>query len=193
MLLDYYRGRSLVERLAKMIVRYKKEVLERAIDLGADIALTGDDYCNRSGPLMTIAQFKEFVLPYLREMVNAAHRRGVPFIKHTDGNTWRLLDLLKAAGIDAIDPLEPVAGMDIAKVKERYGEELCLVGNIDCGELLSMGTPRRVARSVKETIYAAAPGGGYILSSSNSIHPGVRPENYLAMTTAARRFGVYQP
>ena len=45
--------------------------------------------------------------------------------------------------------------------------------------------------AVKETIAKGAPGGGYILASSNSIHPAVRPENYRAMVEAARRWGEY--
>ncbi|GEM_PF-4725816 len=45
--------------------------------------------------------------------------------------------------------------------------------------------------SVRDTIAAAVPGGGYIISSSNTIHPGVKPENYIAMVEAAREFGRY--
>ena len=48
-----------------------------------------------------------------------------------------------------------------------------------------------VEQSVRETIAAAAPGGGYIISSSNSVHPGCRPENYIAMVRAARKYGDY--
>ena len=51
--------------------------------------------------------------------------------------------------------------------------------------------PEEVTEAVKETIAKGAPGGGYILASSNSIHPGVKPENYRAMVEAARRFGRY--
>jgi uroporphyrinogen decarboxylase len=53
------------------------------------------------------------------------------------------------------------------------------------------GEPDEVRRSVGETIAAAGPGGGYIISSSNSIHPGCKPENYLAMVEAAREYGKY--
>ncbi len=43
----------------------------------------------------------------------------------------------------------------------------------------------------KETIEIAAKGGGYVISSSNTIHPGVKPENYIAMVNAAKKYGVY--
>jgi uroporphyrinogen decarboxylase len=93
------------------------------------------------------------------------------------------------AGIDAIDPLEPIAHMDIGEVKEAYGDRIALCGNVDCGELLSRGTPEQVVEAVKETIAKGSPGGGHILASSNSIHPAVKPENYRAMLDAAREFG----
>jgi uroporphyrinogen decarboxylase len=95
------------------------------------------------------------------------------------------------AGIDALDPIEPIAGMDIGEVKARYGDRIALCGNVDCGELLSRGTARQVIEAVKETIAKASPGGGHILASSNSIHPAVKPLNYKAMVEAARRYGRY--
>jgi uroporphyrinogen decarboxylase len=57
--------------------------------------------------------------------------------------------------------------------------------------LLPFGTEAEVEASVRDTIAAAAPGGGYIISSSNSIHPGVKPENYIAMVKAAHKYGAY--
>jgi uroporphyrinogen decarboxylase len=66
-----------------------------------------------------------------------------------------------------------------------------VLGNIDCTYLLPFGEKEAVVKWVKETIHQAAPGGGYILSSSNSIHPGCRGENVIAMFEAAKKYGVY--
>ena len=76
----------------------------------------------------------------------------------------------------------------IGWVKEKYGDRLVLVGNIDCDVLLPLGTPREVAEAVSETIKKAGEGGGYILSSSNSLHKACKVENILAMVSEARRF-----
>lgn len=187
----YVRAPKFVRKLTDMVSRYKVRILERAVEAGADVLLTGDDYANKKGPLMSPKQFSEFILPGLVRAVQAAHRLGVPFIKHTDGNLWMIADKIVASGIDGLDPLEPVAGMDIGKVKAAYGDKICLVGNVDCSHLLSFGTTGEVVEAVKETIAKASPGGGHILASSNSIHPGVDPANYLAMVKAARKYGRY--
>ena len=79
----------------------------------------------------------------------------------------------------------------IGKVKKEYGEELCLIGNIDCGELLSRREAEAVEKEVKKTIDRAADGGGYILASSNEIHASVKPENFMRMIKTAKKYGQY--
>ena len=191
LLMDYVINPALAHRLARIVMDYKKRVLARAADIGADVLCTGDDYAHRMAPIMSPTHFREFLLPYLQEAVNVAKEKGVPFIKHTDGNLWPILDDIVATGIDCLDPLEPMADMDMARVKAAYGHRVALAGNVDCGQLLPFGTHAEVIEAVKETIAKGALKGGFILASSNSIHPAVKPENYRAMVEAGRKFGVY--
>ena len=81
--------------------------------------------------------------------------------------------------------------MDIGEVKKVYGDRVAIHGNIDCAHLLTFGKPEDVRNAVKDCIHKASPGGGHILSSSNSIHAGVPPENFIAMVEAAREYGEY--
>jgi uroporphyrinogen decarboxylase len=80
--------------------------------------------------------------------------------------------------------------VELKKVRQFVGDKVCLVGNIDCARLLPHGTPDQVREAVRQAI-AAAPGGGYIFTSSNSIHSSCRPENFLAMVRACQEFGKY--
>ena len=192
LLMAYIEAPDFVHELAQMVMDYKLRMMTKAIELGADVIVSGDDYAATHGPAMSPDHFREFVLPYLKQSVNVAHCAGVPFIKHTDGNIWPILDMMvDEAAIDAIDPLEPLAGMDIGEVKARYGDRIAVIGNIDCTELLPNATVEQVETAVKETIAKAAVGGGFVLASSNSIHPAVKPENYRAMVEAGRRWGGY--
>jgi len=87
--------------------------------------------------------------------------------------------------------MEPIAGMDIGKIKQRYGKKLCLIGNIDCAYILSEASTSEVEAAVRECILSASAGGGHIISSSNAIHSSVKPENYGTMIEAAKRYGRY--
>ena len=190
-LMDYYVNPDFAKRLATMVNEYFVELEKQALEIGADIITDGEDYCSKDGLFMSMEHFKEFVLPGLRNVIKIAKDNNIPFIKHCDGNIWPIIDLLVTEGIDAINPIEPAAGMDIGEVKEKYGNKIAIHGNIDCAHLLTFGKPEDVRTAVKECIHKASPGGGHILASSNSIHAGIPQENFIAMVEAAREFGRY--
>ncbi|MBI4830694.1 MAG: hypothetical protein HY801_03900 [Candidatus Lindowbacteria bacterium] len=170
---------------------YHKELAVEAVKAGADVVVFEDDLAFNNNPLMSPAHFDEFIGPYLRELVVAVHNEGGKAIKHTDGNIWPILDRLIDIGFDGIHPLQPQAGMDLWKVKGYCGDKICLLGNIDCMEILPSGTEQEVETAVRNAIEAACVGGGYIVSSSNTIHPGCKPENYIAMVRAVKKYGRY--
>ena len=190
-LMDMIDHPKLVHELIDVALSHDLRAAERMIQAGVDVVVLGDDYADKNGPMMSPRHFKEFILPGLKRAVDNAHQAGAYVVKHTDGNIMPLLDMIVETGIDAINPLEPPAGMDIGYVKHHYGDRVAIIGNIDCGQLLSEAPAEEVRRVTRETIKIAAPGGGYCLSSSNSIHSSVKPENFLAMVETLREFGEY--
>jgi uroporphyrinogen decarboxylase len=190
-LMDTLLEPEMVRELVGISIQHNVAVACEAIRLGADAVVSGDDYADSKGPLVSPAVFAELFLPAIRQLADAVHRAGAYYIKHSDGNLRPLLDPLVEAGIDCLDPIDPVAGMDIRSIKNVYGSRIALKGNIDCAGLLSFGSPREVAAAVRRCIRDASPAGGHILSSSNSIHSGVKPENYRAMLETLWEFGRY--
>ena len=190
LLLDYAANPDLAQALARVATDFCNAAVEKAIDLGADVICLEGDLAYNPTTLMSPAHYRRFVKPYHQETVALAHARGVPIIKHSDGNLWPILDDLIEVGFDGIHPIQPQC-MDIGEVKRHLAGRACVLGNIDCMHLLPFGSEEEVVQSVKETLAKAAPGGGYIASSSNSIHPGCRPENYVAMVRAVKKYGVY--
>jgi uroporphyrinogen decarboxylase len=190
-LLYYYvKDPAFVHALARLATDYVLEVVDLAAEMGADIIVLDGDLAFSQSTLMSPAHYEEYIFPYHREIVDHVHGRGLLVFKHSDGDMWPILDGIADAGFDGFHPVQPQC-MDIGEVKKRYAGRMCILGNIDCTHLLPFGTEEEVEVSVRETIAAAAPGGGYIMSSSNSIHPGCRPENYIAMVKAARKYGNY--
>ena len=187
-LMDMVDNPRLAHELIEITLSYNVRVIERQVAAGADVVILGDDYADKHSTLMSPAHFKQFILPGLKRCVDAAHRAGAYVIKHTDGNIMGIIDMIIDTGIDALNPLEPQAGMDIALIKQRYGDRVALVGNIDCGYLLCQAPVEEVRRVTRWTLEVASRGGGFMLSSSNSIHSSVRPENYMAMIETLRQW-----
>jgi uroporphyrinogen decarboxylase len=148
------------------------------------------DYCFNTGPFLRPSQFAEFVAPYLARLIEGYRQMGFYVIKHTDGDIMPILDQLIAANPHALHSLDPQAGVDIAEVKTRYGHQICLIGNVDCG-LLTTGTEEQVVEATRYALQRGMPGGGYIFSTSNCIYPGLPLTRYELMLDVWRAEGNY--
>jgi uroporphyrinogen decarboxylase len=112
----------------------------------------------------------------------------IPKLFHCDGTVEPVIEDLIELGFNGLHPVDPTA-MDIEKVKERWGNKICLVGNIDLSYTLVRGTPEEVEEEVKNRIEKIGYNGGYILSSANSITSYCPTENILAMRDALLKYG----
>jgi uroporphyrinogen decarboxylase len=178
-----------------------REFLERAVDynlalagravreFGIEIVSTTDDVATNHGMLIRPEVYFDVIGPSFQRVIQGYKDLGLKVIKHCDGDCSAVIDFWIEAGIDCLDPIDPGAGFDMADFKARYGDRICLKGNIDCKGALQYGTPLEVEAEVRTCIEKGGAGGGLILSSSNTIHRGVKPENYRAMLAALKQFG----
>ena len=181
---------DLIRRLLRESTRRAVQTAKALVDGGCEAIYGGRDWAGHHGPFFSPKHFEEFILPSLKELVKTCHKLGVPYIKHTDGNVEAIEHaFLVESGVDGYHAIEPRAGMDIARLKRLYGDKICLLGNVDCAITLAYGSKGDVVQETKRCIKAASPGGGHILSSSNSIHSSVRPENFLTMLETNKKYG----
>lgn len=168
------------------------EVTKMAIELGADAVLDGGDLAYKHGPMFSPEMYRKFILPYQRMHADAFHKKGVFVVNRSDGWIWPIADdFLINSGVDGYCEIDKSAGMDLGDLKETYGDKICFLGNVDCAGALVRGSEEDVMKETKDCLRKAAPGGGHILCSSNVIHSGVKPENYLAMLGACHKYGRY--
>jgi hypothetical protein len=190
-LMGLYDAPELIHRYLDVRLRAALLLLEAALERGLDGVHGGYDWASARAPMFSPAHFDEFVFPRLKQITDLCHRYGVPYVKHTDGNVNALIPGMVEAGVDGFQAIEPKAGMNIAQLKRDFGDRLTLIGNVDCSTVLVTGPVETVRAQTIEVIRAAGPGGGFLLSTSNSVHPGVKPEYYLAMLETVREVGYY--
>jgi uroporphyrinogen decarboxylase len=163
--------RAFVERLLAERTEWCIALFQRAIDLGAEVLVLGEDAAHRDGPMVSPRTWRELVLPYHRHIVDAL---DVPVIWHSDGDVRVLLPMAVEAGFAGVHGLEPAAGVDLGAVKREFGQDLALVGNVDIGVLC--GDDLDVVRGeVDRCMAQGAPGGGYMIATCNSIFEGMNP------------------
>jgi uroporphyrinogen decarboxylase len=178
---------AFVHRLLEARTEWCIAMYRKAASLGAEVLVLGDDAGYSRGPMISPRMWREFILPHHRRIVDAL---DVPMIWHSDGNVEVLLPMAIEAGFVGFHGLDPVAGMDLAKMKREFGQELVLIGNVDVRALFGFD-PEAVRGEVDRCIEQGAPGGGYMIASCNSIFEGMNPAMVAEMFRYEGEVGLY--
>ena len=188
-LTDILVNRDFLHALAERILAFNLEFIERLYEVAGeriDFFRIGEDYGMQRGLLFGKPQWCEFVRPTLIAMSRIPKRHGSYYYQHTCGAVRDLIPELIDVGVDILDPLQvKAAGMDPAELKAEFGERLCFSGGVDEQELLPRGTPKQVARAVRDLLEVMSPGGGFILGPTHNFQADIPTENILAIYKAA--------
>jgi uroporphyrinogen decarboxylase len=147
-----------------------------------DLYLLISDLAGQRGPLISASMFREFVEPYLKDMIERIHQLGGLAMYHSCGAVAPFIPELIRLGVDILDPLQPAGpAMQPERLKADFGRRLSFHGGIDMQDLLPRGTPAQVAAQARRYCEVLGAGGGYILAPAHLFQPDVPPENILAM------------
>jgi uroporphyrinogen decarboxylase len=166
-----------VQRLLAARTEWCLAVFREAVSLGADVLILGDDAAHANGPMISPRIWRDLILPLHRRIVDESE---VPVIWHSDGQIGPLLPMAVEAGFAGVHGLEPAAGIDLGRIKREFGRDLALVGNIDV-RILCASDLSAVRSEVARCFEQGSPGGGYMISTSNSIFAGMDPSAVAAM------------
>ncbi|MDW7673246.1 MAG: uroporphyrinogen decarboxylase family protein [Bacillota bacterium] len=186
--------RSKQQELSKVFGKFAALNTEVALELikaGADGIIIGDDVAFNQGTYFAPDIMREILFPHTREMVRQIKAAGVPVFFHADGNINQILPDIVEMGFDGVHSLQPTAGMNIKAIKEKYGHQLCLMGNMDLDVLIPLGTLEEIAAGVQETLSAAKPGGRYIFGTCGAISKGLPLEKVRHLYQTAAKYGNY--
>ena len=166
--------------------------LEAQARLGLKVVWAGGDFADNNGPCYGPDVFRRIVVPRVRRLTAKCHELGQRYAFCTDGNLWPVeKEFFVDCNIDGYGEIDYDAGMDLDRLKPLYGDRITFWGNVPCGSVLHKGSVEDVVTFTKHVIDVAAPGGGFILGSSNSIVPGTPARNVVAMFETARQYGRY--
>jgi hypothetical protein len=166
-LTEQARFHRLLERFAAVLLA-KTEAVARLLP-GRLWRIYGPEFA--SPPYLPPALFREYVGRYVQPMIELIHRSGGYARVHSHGKLRLILDEIVRLGADALDPIEPPpqGDVELAYVRERYGAQLALFGNLEVADLENLPTPQfaeRVKRALAEG--TAGKGRGFVLMPSAS-------------------------
>lgn len=136
-----------------------------SLEAGVKIIGTGDDSGQKERSLIAPKIYDEFFLPALKSRCDLAHKYDALIYMHSCGFIEELLDSFLRAGLDGIQSLEVPAGNDLARIRAKVRDKMCLIGGIDSSNILSFGTPADARKHVFEQITKATTLDGTTLNT----------------------------
>jgi uroporphyrinogen-III decarboxylase len=192
-----YDAPDIVDAVMGHLTDFYFEVSVRIFDAAADaidIFFMGNDYGSMIGPLVSEAQFRRFILPHQKRLIDLGRDYGLKTMLHCCGGIAGLLPAMMEAGLDAIHAVQPSCrGMDLRELKARFGDRMVFNGAIDSQHVLIEGSVDYVRAETREVLDIMMPGGGYIAGASHDTILEETPvENVLAMFDTVMEYGVYR-
>lgn len=190
LMMDYYLDRPFFDRMFALFQEYSLALLKATLEQGVQFVFGTWYYASLSAG-WSPAIFRECFVPLIRQHAGLVHSYQGIYHVYDDGKMMRTLGDYVDAGADVVETLTPppVGDVDLAEAKRLYGGRTCLKGYVDLLYVLKMGTAEQVRQTVREAIEVAAPGGGFILGTSDSIREGTPIENVRAYFETAHRYG----
>ncbi|HOZ46227.1 MAG TPA: uroporphyrinogen decarboxylase family protein [Candidatus Hydrogenedentes bacterium] len=162
--------------------------IDKYVALGVDQIGVGGDFAG-TRPLIAPESYRAFIMPEVRACSRRVHEAGRWAVNASDGDLWSVIDdFLIGCEVDGYLEIDLFAGMDLARLKQAYGGRIALYGNLDCGNMLTFGTPDEIRQATIRCLEAGQGAGGHILCASNAITASVSVDNYLAVVHAYRDY-----
>lgn len=192
-MMDLVMNPEYVQAALDRIESVQTEVLKRFFALAGDkidLVFVSDDMGNQNGLMLSLKTWKEFFGPRLKRWCDLVHAHGKKVFYHSDGAIEALIPHLIEAGIDVLNPIQHACpGMEMAGLKQKYGQQLVFHGGIDNQSVLPFGTPQQVCEETLDCLQTLGKDGGYICCSCHNIQAGTPVENILTMIETVQKDG----
>ncbi len=181
-----------VHRFVDRINAFSLELIRAQIQAAGgllDGMVIWGDVAYKKGMLFSPVYWRKVFKPGVQAMVEEVHSHGLPLIYHGCGNVNKIFEDFIELGVDAYNPLEAKAGMDVVDLRRRFGHRIGFCGNMDV-----ITWARGDKDELKHTVLTklnAAKGGGFIFQSDHSVPGNVSGESYDYVVHLVREYGRY--
>lgn len=190
---DYIDHEALMDEVMEYYTAYSVTKVRAGLRAGPDEVWLGGSASSLS--VSSYDYFARYDLPFIRTMAALCRSAGVVSHLHVCGRSRRVAELVASeTDVDVIEPLEgpPGGDIDLADFKRRFGDRVCMKGNINTFDLMLNGTPAQVETEAKRLIDICAPGGGFVLSTGDQCGRDTPDANIFRLVEVAERYGAYR-
>ena len=161
----------------------------KLIEAGCTALYVANDMGMNGATLISPAQLRAFFFPSLRKQIATWKAAGGRVLFHSCGNVDAVLEDLADMGIDALNNIQVFSGMNLQSVKQRIGDRVTIVGNVDATGIMCGSDQAQIDEAIRQVVATAGHDGGLIIATDHSFHEGIPQENVLYFLQKAREIG----
>jgi len=177
-----------IERLNEFALEQTKAQIKAADGLLDGMVIWGD-IAYKKDMFFSPDYWRKYYKPGLKKMIDVCHENDLPVIYHGCGNVKRVFSDFIELGVDAYNPLEAKAGMDVVELRREYGHQIGFCGNMNVMEWADCS--QEELKKIVLTKLNAAKGGGMIFQSDHSVPSNVSGQSYDYVVKLVREYGQY--
>ena len=183
---DIYANKNFFVKLIRKVGEFNLKAEKNLLERGALMIGWVDDLGYNKGTFMNPKLYEELIFPWHKKAIELAHKHGAFVNMHSHGNINAIVPLLVDAGLDILNPIGPSDNMDLAALKEKYGDKLCLQGGLS--KHIGFMSREQLKKHLIDRISIGSPGGGFILSSEGELPYEMKPENFTYFVKLSRKY-----
>jgi len=175
--------RERVDKLLQHCTGITKQFIRLMSTTGAHMTSNGDSF---AGPeLISPELYREFALPYERQITAVAHEVKLPYVLHICGNTAPIIKDMLRSGADG---LELDYKTDVQLARTLMKDQTVFIGNVDPSGILAMGSLAQIEETTRRLLEVFADTSRFVLNAGCAIPPVTPSGNLRAFIRTARQF-----
>jgi uroporphyrinogen decarboxylase len=179
---ELYTDPELIHTLMRVATQSVKNLIDAYVKAGG-VPVTVEPIA--TGSMISEKHFREFVLPYLKEVYARIHSYNIPGVLHICGKTKRVIQCMAESGADILS----IDNIDLLEAKKLVGEKVCLMGNVSPAEGMLKGNPEIITGMIKDCVMKASDNpGGFVVATGCEVPIHTPHENIVAFLDAGRRY-----
>ena len=175
----------ILDKMVEFELEYYRRCFE-AVPGRLDILRPHDDYGTQISLLFSVSMWRQFFKRNTERLVHLAHSHGAFYQQHSCGAVEPLIPDFIHCGVDVLEPVQKVKGMEVELLRKKYHGKIAFHGGIDTQRLLPYGTPDEIELETRYFIDNLGMGGGYILMASQAFEGDVPINNIEAVYSVER-------
>jgi uroporphyrinogen-III decarboxylase len=177
-----------IEVVILFFSNYIKSLIKTLQKVGAKIFLLADDLAYKKRTFISEENWRKLFYNKYKEIIDIVHQRKQYIVLHSDGYISNMIESFIELGFDAVQSLEPSAGVDVFNLFKKYKNQICFIGNLDIS-LLSFGTPQQIRNYIIKLITKARKYNcSLVVSPTQKINAKCKPININTMIETTKIF-----